>query len=187
MATVTTIITRNELVNILKTTPNGIGTIANITQYTEPKVTKKDRDTKEPFSGRINKLTVLKVLLNTSYENGVKNQLKREDKAETEYKKGTNTMPLDKSESSNNFFGTYYGKPVIEYRPMENSKPRTKFLLNGKVTSKDKLPNVLPISSKATNQGTDKEIHWRKLYVSNIRKITINGTRYKVVDTIDAK
>jgi len=187
MANATTIITRNELVNILKTTPNGIGTIANITQYTEPKVTKKDRDTKEPFSGRINKLTVLKVLLNTEYQNGVKNQLKREDKAETEYKKGTNTMPLDKSESSNNFFGTFYGKPVIEYRPMENSKPRTKFLLDGKVTSKDKLPNVLPVRSKATNQGTDKEIHWRKLYVSNIRKITINGTRYKVVESIDVK
>ncbi len=187
MSNSTTIITRNELVNILKTTPNGIGTIANITQYTQPKVTKKDRDTKEPFTSDLRKLTVLKVLLNTAYENGVKNQLKREDKEETEYKKGINTMPIDKSESSNNFFGTYYGKPVIEYRPMENSKPRTKFLLDGKVTSKEKLPNVLPVRSKATNQGTEKEIHWRKLYVSNIRKITINGTRYKVVESIDVK
>ena len=51
---------------------------------------------------------------------------------------------------------------VIQYRPYDNSYPTTKFLLDNKVTDKTKLPNVLPTKSKATNQGTDKEIFWRK-------------------------
>ena len=75
--------------------------------------------------------------------------------------------------------------PGDKYRPMTNSKPRSKFLLNGKITNVDDLPDVLPTQSKAKNQGTDKEIFWRKLYVNNIRKITINGAKYKVIESVE--
>lgn len=175
-------VTTAELTAVLMAMPNGIGSFAKVLQYTEPKTTKKCRDTKEPFSSTIKKLTSLSVLLNTQYESGVLNQLKKENKEESEYKKGTNTMPIDFELSNNEFAGFYNGKAVIQYRPFDNSKPSTKFILDGKVTDKENIPNVLPKKSKATNQGTEKEIFWRKLYVANIRKIKVNGVTYKNIE-----
>ena len=54
--------------------------------------------------------------------------------------------------------------------------------MNGKITEKSKLPNVLPTENKAKNQGSEKEILWRKLYISNIRKIKVNGILYKNIE-----
>lgn len=175
-------VTTAELTNILMNMPNSIGSFAKVLQFTQPDCTKKDRQTKEAFNGKIQKLTALTVLLNTAYESGVLNQLKRENKAETEYKKGVNTMPIDFTQSANEFCGFYKGEGVIQYRPFDNSYPTTKFFLNAKLTEKSKLPDVLPTTSKATNQGTDKEIFWRKLYVANIRKIKIDGIIYKNIE-----
>jgi hypothetical protein len=56
--------------------------------------------------------------------------------------------------------------------------------MDNKLTDKEKLPNVLPTKSKAKNQGTDKEIFWRKLYVKNIRKIKIDGILYKNIECV---
>lgn len=173
-----------ELTAILLAMPNGIGTFAKVLQYTTPKTTKKCRDTKEPFNSSIKKLTSLTALLNTDYIKGVENQLTKEGKGKEDYKQGVNTMPIDFELSNNNFTGFFKGKAVIQYRPFENSYPTTKFILDNELTDKTKLPNVLPANKKATNQGTEKEIFWRKLYVSNIRKIKINGNIYKNVECI---
>jgi len=173
----------NELETILLAMPKG-STFAKVLQYTTPKTTKKDRDTKEAFIGKIQKLTALTVLLNSKYANGVKNQLDRENKEHSEYKQGVNTMEIDFTESENNFCGHFRGNAVIQYRPFDNSYPTTKFIMDNKLTDKEKLPNVLPTKSKATNQGTDKEIFWRKLYVKNIRKIKIDGILYKNIECV---
>lgn len=177
-------VTTNELTAILKAMPNGIGSFAKVLQFTEPKTTKKCRDTKEPFTSKVKKLTSLSILLNTAYESGVLNQLKRENKSEEEYKKGINTMPIDFTDSQNTFCGDYKEQGVIQYRPFDNSYPTTKFMLDGQLTDKAKLPNVLPTTNKAKNQGTDKEIFWRKLYVKNIRKIKIDGIIYKNIECV---
>lgn len=153
----------------------GASVMASILQYTDARLLK----TNNPFKG-VMKLTKLSVLLNTEYEKGVFNQLKKEGKEETEYNKGTNTMPLEFGEN-NRFIGFYKGEAVIQYRPFDNSKPKTKYLYNGKIIDKDKISNFIPVKKAAENQGTDKEIFWRKLYVSNIRKIKINGKIYKVI------
>ena len=174
-------VTANELETILLSMPKGT-TFAKVLQYTTPKTTKKDRDTKEPFTSKIQKLTALTVLLNSKYANGVKNQLDRENKDHSEYKQGANTMEIDFTESENNFCGHFRGNAVIQYRPFDNSYPTTKFIMDNKLTDKEKLPNVLPTKSKAKNQGTDKEIFWRKLYVKNIRKIKIDGILYKNIE-----
>jgi len=176
-------VTTAQLENILLGMDNNSATAVNITQYTSPKITKKDRVTKVPHTfTSVKKLSILNALLNTNYAKGVETQLERENKAKTDYVKGANTMVIDKENSNNNFCGSYYGKVVIEYRPFEKSYPKTKFIADGKMIDKDKLGDILPKSSSATNQGTDKEIHWRKLYVSNIRRISIGGKKYKVVN-----
>ena len=60
-------------------------------------------------------------------------------------------------------------------------KAKTKFVANGKITDKNKLVDFLPIENHATNQGTEREILWRKLYLKNVRKIAVNGELYKVI------
>ena len=175
-------VTQKQLDNILLNLDDKSARFAKVLQCTSPKTLVKCRDTKEAFSSKIRKITALSVLFNTDYAKGVKRQLERENKPETDYKKGTNRMIIDKSMSKNNFSGTFYGKVVIEYRPFENSYPKTKFICDGKITAKSKIPNVLPKPKKAKNQGTSKEIIWRKLYSKNIAKIKINGTIYKNID-----
>jgi len=181
-------VTTPELIDVLLNTPDSIGSFARITQFTNVKLLKKDRITKEPTTiSELHKLTNLTVLLNTSYENGVVNALNKENKDESEYERGQNTMPLDFTVSQNNFCGLFTpkysntAKAVIQYRPFDNSRPTVEYSLEcGTVVTKDEIGDILPITNKATNQGSDKEIFWRKLYVSNIRRIIINGVEYIV-------
>lgn len=184
------------LENALRTAPDSIGSTAGITQLTDVKILKKDRDTKEPTTiERVQKLTTLSVFLNTAYESGIVNaynaQLKaskvdEEVEAPTAYKKGVNTMPLDFTDSNNHFFGTFNGKGVIQYRPNTNIAPTVRYFVDGVETDVNDIPNILPIRYKATNQGTEKEILWRKLYVSNLVSINFNNQSYKL-DTANEK
>lgn len=177
-------VTLKELAQILLETKivKGMPVFASVLQATEPKALKKSRTTKEvnPFE-QILKISKVGILLNSEYEKAVINQLKREEKSEEEYKKGENTMPLVFGEN-NQFIGIYKGEFVLQYRPNDNVKPKTKFLANGKFTDKNKLAEFLPTENKATNQGTEREILWRKLYLKNVRKIAVNGEVYKVID-----
>ena len=159
----------------------GMANFATVLQLTEPKTTKKCRDTKEAFLGTVEKLSTVSIILNTDYVRGVENQLERENQGKDKYKKGTNTMPIDKCEN-NNFFGTFRGAPVLEYRPNTNKNliPETKYFLNGQVVDKKSLPNVLPTVSSASNQGTEKEIFWRKLYLKNVIELTFNNQTYRL-------
>lgn len=176
-------VTLKELAQILLETKivKGMPVFASVLQATEPKALKKSRTTKEvnPFE-QILKISKVGILLNSEYEKAVINQLKREEKSEEEYKKGENTMPLVFGEN-NQFIGIYNGEFVLQYRPNDNVKPKTKFLANGKFTDKNKLVDFLPTENKATNQGTDREILWRKLYLKNVRKLAFNGEVYKVI------
>ena len=177
-------VTTAQLETILSETViiTGMANFSSLIQLTEPKCTKKDRVTKLPNPyNTIQKMSSLSIVLNTEYETRVTNQLKREDKEKDEYKKGQNTMPIEKCEA-NNFFGYFRGKAVIEYNPYKNSHPKSLYIADGKLTDKAKLANYLPTPRPASNQGTTTEIFWRKLYVSNIRRITLNGTTYKVVN-----
>jgi hypothetical protein len=173
-------VTTAELTSLLLNMPDSIGSFAKITQITEPNTTKKDRDTKQPFNDKIIKLSEVSAIVSTDYEKNVLNQLKREGKEETEYQKGVNTMPIDFSVSTNKFAGFFNGKGVIQYRPNPNekNKPFVQYYLNNKAIEFKNLPNVLPVVNKAENQGTDKEILWRKLYISNIKQISIHGNVY---------
>lgn len=183
-------VTLKELETILANTPmvKGMGKIAHVTQLTRPKCCVNIRNTnpKVPFTGIIEKKSLVSIILNNEYKTVVTNQLKRENKPKTAYKKGKNTMVVDKSESQNNFFGYYTTKtgitlPVLEYKPNQGVKPKTTYFLNGNKVKKSALPDVLPKEYPAKNQGTDKEILWRKLYLSNVVELSIDGYTYKLV------
>ena len=171
-------VTQKELAEILlaKKAQKGAAIFASILQYTSARLKK----TGNPYADTM-KLTQLSIILNSEYETGVVKQLAKEDKEASEYKKGENTMPLTFGEN-NRFIGTFKDNYVLQYRPFDNSHPKTKYVLNGKIIGKDKIQDFLPTTYKATNQGTDKEIMIRKLYLSNVRKIKIDKEVYKVVD-----
>lgn len=177
-------VTEQELAEILINTKvlNNINLIASIWQATEPKMTVKsrtDKSIKNPF-GNVTKLSKVSILLNSNYEKAVTNQLLKENKEVTDYQKGINTMPIEFGEN-NQFIGTYKGEWVLQYRPNDNIVPKSKYIADGKLIDKAKLVDFLPLENKAQNQGTDREIFFRKLYLKNVRQITLNKITYKII------
>jgi len=177
-------VTVKELTQILLETKliKGMNMFASVLQITEPKTTVKDRnnkDNKNPYV-KIQKFSKVSILLNADYVTAVINQLERENKEQTEYKQGKNTMPLVFGEN-NQFLGFYGGSPVLQYRPNDNVKSKSKYLADGKLIDKAKIEGFLPLVKNAENQGTDREIFWRKLYLKNVKKLTFNGQTYKVI------
>ncbi len=172
-------VTINELGEILmqQTTVKGASIICNILQYTDAKLKKTNNPYKEVF-----KLTQMNVLLNTEYVRGVLIQLSKENKDESEYQQGTNTMPLTFGEN-NRFIGTFKGEYVLQYRPYDNSKPNVRYFdnSNGNELNYEDIKPFLPAKKVATNQGTEKEILWRKLYLKNLIEFKFLGTTYKVI------
>jgi len=170
-------VTLNEMETILanKQFVKGASVIANVLQYVSARLNK----TNNPYAAAM-KFSKVSIFLNTDYVKGVENRLVKEGKDIADYKKGKNTMPIQKCEA-NNFFGYYEGKPVLEYRPNDNSRPTTKYMFNGKIINKAKIADFIPATKKAENQGTDKNVLWRKLYLANVRKLSLDGEIYKII------
>ena len=171
-------LTEKELAQILFNveTKKGVPMMASILQFTSAKLKK----TKNPYPDCM-KLSKVGVLLNSDYERAVTRQLEKEGKEATEYTKGENTMPLTFGEN-NQFIGLFKGEFVLQYRPNDNVKPRTKYVNDGKIIDKAKIEEFLPKVSENKSQGDiDRVIMWRKLYLKNVVKININGEKYKVV------
>ncbi len=181
-------VTRKELAQILKDfkVVEGMAVFSAVEQETLPKMLVKSRTTKEPNPfGIVTKRSELNVILNAKYETQVVNQLKREDKAETEYKRGDAAMEIVFGDN-NQFFGMNVKneKLVIRYRPNPNINriPETKYFVDGIETPKSKLVDYLPSVNKATNQGTEKEILWRTVYFDNIKKVSLGQIIYTILD-----
>jgi len=176
-------VTEKELAAILTSVElaKGMPTFASVLQQTEPKVTVKSRTTgeKNPY-GKIVKVSKVSILLNSEYEKAVTNQLGREGKESTEYKKGVNTMPIEFGEN-NNFIGTFKGEFVLQYRPNDNSKPETEYFADGIRKNKSELVDYLPVQASAENQGTEREIFWRKLYLKNVLELSFQNETYKII------
>ena len=159
----------------------GMNFFASVVQVTRPKCTVKSRankDIKNPYKDVV-KISKVGILLNSDYQTAVTNQLVREGKEKSEYNKGVNTMPLEYGEN-NQFIGKYKDEYVLQYRTNDNVLPKSKYVADGKLVDKSKLVDFLPLSNNASNQGTDRAILWRKLYLKNVQKITLDGVTYKV-------
>lgn len=177
-------VSEKELTQILFDTKivKGMPLFASVLQYTSARLVKKDRinkDIKNPYPDTM-KLSKVSIILNTDYETAVTNQLTREGKSIEEYEKGQNKMPLSFG-PNNQFIGLYNGEFVIQYRCNDNVRTRVKYVNNGKIIDGYKVEPFLPIINEKENQGTDREIVWRKLYLKNVRKLTLNGQTYKII------
>ena len=181
-------VTRKELAQTLLAykVVEGMAIFSSVEQETQPKMLQKSRVNKEPNPfGLVTKRSELNIILNAKYESQVVNQLAREGKEATEYKRGNAAMEIEFGDN-NQFFGMNVANErlVIRYRPNpnENKLPQTKYFVDGIETPKSKLVDYLPSVNKATNQGTEKEILWRTVYFENIKKISLNQVNYNVID-----
>ena len=184
--------------------------IFRIVWLTLPLLTKKDRKTGEAAdyaTGEISKLTELSCKIGTEYETMVLNRLDKEEKSEEDYKKGANRLPM-KPIAKNGILG-WVTKNIYEFQmllnektgnlnktkvavgtkeelhikvfPISNVTPIVNFLYGKELISKNTIGDILPTKSKATNQGTDKEIIIRKPKFENILSFTIDQTQYEIV------
>jgi len=179
-------VTLNEICAVLANIdkPNGQTFLAYVHMRTPQKdALKKHRETKGPNPYTlIEKESKFSILVNSTYEKAVENQLKKEGKDTDLYKKGNNTMPLQLCEN-NRFFGYFNGNAVLQYRPNDNKNAPSDvvYWADGKPVTKDDVKHYLPLESKAKNQGTDREIPWQKVYLKNVVSLTIFGTKYVLI------
>lgn len=154
----------------------GMPNLASVLQLTDIGAKK----TGNPYA-KITKLSKVGIILNSDYVKAVTNQLAKEDKEATEYMPGKDTNPLTFGEN-NRFIGiNKKGEFVLQYRPNDNVKALTIYFADEKRVEKSAIAQYLPTVKKATNQGTEREIRWRKVNLSNVLRLTVNGTTYTVI------
>lgn len=172
-------ITTDKLTQLLLKRHTHVGQpiFANI----EYEVDARLKKTNNPYPG-VTKKTKMTVMLNSEYETGVLNQLKREGKEANEYERGANTMPLEFGRN-NTIVGFFDGKAALQYRPFDKSNPTTEYFTEEGIPVKyEDIKDFLPSRGKATNQGTEKQILWNKLYMSNLISLKIDGVRYEIAN-----
>ena len=143
----------------------------------EAMVKVKARKTGNPYD-EIYKLSTVNGFTGFDYEASVNRQLVKEDKPqnfvadERKWGENLNNILVKKGE-------IYY----IRIRPIKTTDPIYFAKVGEKLerVEKSQIEAFLPPKYAPKNQGTDKEILWRKLYVKNIQSITIFGTRYELI------
>lgn len=140
------------------------------------------KKTGNPYAGKpVKKISRWQAMINTNYQNGVANQLTKEGKSTDEYKKGKSTMQLAKDDNYNGCLAVNEknGKLMLVCRPFDGGMKReTEYYLFGKLIDKEIIKPYIPEKNHATNQGTEKEILWRNIYLENIKEIVIDGKSF---------
>ena len=149
------------------------------------RVTKKDRKTGEKHDyPNLKKTVAMQTSINSDYKTRIENQLVREGKDLSEYKKGKNTMPIE-FVADNKVAGEFDGKKVFCHFPIKNGKTRViGYSHEGIEVQKSALKNldIFPKAYKPTNQGIEeKEVKINKLYFDNLISFTVNKVRYVIV------
>lgn len=180
---------------------SGIGAhrFAGLCGCTVPKLTVKDRTTKEPWGvlfpsidrANVRKIVHSAVLAGPDYVKMVINELEREGKAEGEYEPGkcwheaVPGMPLlrrHKKTGELYFWAAFVQKVQRPDGTWMHLKPKARFvdIATGSQIERSALVNFLDKEVTPTNQGTDegREIIVRTYKMESIRSLTVNGVSY---------
>ena len=160
-----------ELVQILSNIEKP--TFCNIVTETVPKM----RKTNNPFFGRIVKLNETRILIGTNYENRVNNNLSKENK-ETDFVVSKNNVGEHFSKCV--LFNENTQKFYLQYERFDEIKPKTTYLCDGQPIEKSQFDMFLQISNYS-NQGLDREVKILSVTVNNIKEMSLNGKKYKVI------
>ena len=166
---------KNPILETLETIDGGRSTFATLVLETTPKM----RKTNNPFYGRVKKVQVVNVRLNTNYENAVNNQRQREGEQRNFTAAGNWHEKLaDKDNGCISCKKSDHSALYLNY--IEEKKLQTVYLLDGLPATEKELQAIFAFFPKydkkkiAEAQGTQKPIIFRLVAIDNIKRLTVN-------------
>ena len=150
-------------------------TFCNIVTETNVRMNK----TGNPYHNKITKKSIQNVMIGTTYENRVNNNLEREEK-ERNFEVSENKVGehLSKVVLYNDNTKKYY----LQYERFNEVKPTVEYIFEGNEIEKKLFENFMIKSNNYSNQGTDRTVNILSVTLNNIKQITLNGQKYKVVE-----
>ena len=135
--------------------------------------------TGNPYHNKITKKSIQNVMIGTTYENRVNNNLEREEK-ERNFEVSENKVGehLSKVVLYNDNTKKYY----LQYERFNEVKPTVEYIFEGNEIEKKLFENFMIKSNNYSNQGTDRTVNILSVTLNNIKQITLNGQKYKVVE-----
>lgn len=166
-------ITHIQLILLLATIRKS--TFVNMVTRTVVKMNK----TGNPFYNLVYKVRTGNYLVGNEYENRVNNNLEKEGK-DSDFVASKNNVGdhVTKSLLYNSNTEKYY----LQYERFDNSPIDTLYTFKGLPIDKAQFERFISGSTSYENQGLTKTVKVQSVTTSNILSITVDGTRYNVVD-----
>lgn len=155
-------------------------TICTLTTETTPKMNKRGN----ALYGRVKKVSVGQYQFGYSYENAVNNRLAMQGNERTFEAQsrpyGVWVIP--------NKIAEHNGAMYLRFYAMSNNKPSVSYFVDGRPATAEELdiikfftPERKPSATQAAEGLTDNQVKPCEFRAESIRKISINGAEYEVV------
>lgn len=149
-------------------------TFCNIVKETKVKMNKTDN----PYYNQIIKKSVENVMIGTTYEDRVNNNREKEGK-ERDFEVSENKVGKHRSKVI--LYNDNTKKYYLQYERFNEVKPSVEYLFDGNEIEK-KLFESFMVKSNYDKQGLKRTVNVLSVTLNNIKQITLNGQKYKVVE-----
>lgn len=156
------------------------GSFVSLVTETEPKLNKKNRETKAPNPWKqVVRVATRRGLIASNYENVVNNRREQENhpeefRAEQLWNGAGEHVPGSKTLVRHKTTGKLY---MVFYPTAEVTKDT--WLADGEEVSIEALkPFLPPVSEGSKRQELENPVPWRVIALENIKKITVRGETY---------
>ena len=174
-------INQMELISILNTIENP--TFTYIVSETIVKLNKeKTREGIKEFNPYHNQVTKLKkgrFLIGSDYEKRVQgNDIKEGGEGTFKSQESKVGVHISKCVLFNEKLNKYY----LSHERFPEVKPKSEFIFEGNTIDKMIFDKWISDSGNYENQPQERKVEWTTLTLSNIKEISLNGTKYLIKD-----
>ena len=173
-------INQEELISILNMIENP--TFTYIVSETIVKLNKdKTREGKEfnPYYNQVTKLKKGRFLIGSDYEKRVQgNDLKEGGEGTFKSQESKVGVHISKCVLFNEKLNKYY----LSHERFPEVKPKSEFIFEGNTIDKMIFDKWISDSGNYENQPQERKVEWTTLTLSNIKEISLNGTKYLIKD-----
>jgi len=170
-------ISQKELVEILNTIEKP--TFTHIVSETIVKMnkekTKEGNKEVNPYHNKVVKLKKGRFLIGSDYEKRVNNNdIKEGGEGNFKSQESKVGVHISKCVLYNEKFDKYY----LSHERFPEVKPTSEFMFEGNTIDKMIFDKWIGESSNYENQPQEKKVEWTTLTISNIKEISLEGTKY---------
>jgi hypothetical protein len=166
-------ITKNELLTLLMSVDKP--TFTNILYKIKVKMNKTDN----PYYERVFKTTKGNFFIGGTYEDMVNERMKKEGLTPNFVSEENNVGEhITKCVQ----FNEKYNKHYLQYFSFENSIHSTEYEFEGRNIDREMFKSFEVKKSETSRQPQDNKHQVQSLTIDNIKKITLNGTKYNVIE-----